>query len=119
VDRGHVFEQTYLIASSSLSSARDISFDLIDRHYRGVRVGATNVKTLDFDEEGLAKALIDLGTNADDVLKVFERPDKHYNSDADDVAELYVNEVPPASRCSGKRSLLEPDPGQQAHQGHG
>src|SRR5262249_47833502 len=65
-----------------------------NRHYHGLRVGANNLKTLSMDEEGLATALVnEVGTNTPLTRQVFERLDEHYNSDADDVAEIYVNQV--------------------------
>lgn len=88
------FVQQWLKPSESLSRERDRAFDLIDRFYTGVRLGAMNVKTLSMDEEGLAKALIDeVGTNTALTLRVFERLRDHYSSDSDDVAEIYVNAI--------------------------
>jgi len=94
LQRFDLFRQQWLKASDSLSDARDQAFDLIDRHYTGVRLGAMNFKTLAMDEEGLAKALIDdVGTNTGLTLRVFERLRDHYSSDSDDVAEIYVNAI--------------------------
>lgn len=90
--RGWVgFRNTWLKPSPKLSRARDRIFELIDQFYVGIRIGATNVKTINFDEEGLAKAL--LKEDSQTVLQVFVRLDEEYNSDSDDVAELYVNYV--------------------------
>ncbi|MEO8941652.1 MAG: hypothetical protein ABI453_13975 [Isosphaeraceae bacterium] len=88
------FQGVWLKASSRLSRQRDQVFDLIDRYYKGARIGANNLKTISMDEEGLANALIrEAGTDSNLTLHVFERLDEHYNSDADDVAELYVKGV--------------------------
>ncbi len=87
------FRSYWLVPSPQLSNERDRAFDLIDKRYVGIRIGASNLKTLSFDEEGLAKDLIAEGTNTKLVYEVFERLRIHYSSDSDDVAELYVNEV--------------------------
>jgi hypothetical protein len=88
------YRNQWLRASDALSNERDRAFDLIDRFYTGVRLGASNLKTISMDEEGLANALVrEAGTNSGLTLEVFERLDEHYNSDADDVAEIYVNAV--------------------------
>jgi hypothetical protein len=86
------FRQQWLAPSDALSHERDVAFDLIDRYTTGLRLGATNIKTIDMDEDGLAQALYtEAGTNTALVLGVFQRLDEQYNSDADDVAEIYVN----------------------------
>ena len=91
LDGWQAFREQWLKASPKLSKSHDRVFQLIDRYYSGVRVGATNVKTLNMDEEGLAKAL--LAEDSQTTLAVFVRLDDQYNSDADDVAEIYVNLV--------------------------
>jgi len=85
------FREKWLKADASLSKAKDRVFELIDRFSAGVRIGATNLKTLNMDEHGLAKAL--MFEDGATTLAVFERLDAQYNSDADDVAEIYVNLV--------------------------
>ncbi len=85
------FREVWLKPSNKLSRTTDRVFELIDQFYVGTRIGATNVKTVNFDEEGLAKAL--LKESSQTVLRVFERLDDQYNSDSDDIAELYVNKV--------------------------
>lgn len=88
------FRSHWLAASPRLSDERDRAFDLIDRHYLGVRIGASNLKTISMDEEGLASALVtEARTDMELVFRVFERLRDHYSSDSDDVAELFVNEV--------------------------
>lgn len=88
------FQTTWLAASPNLSSARDRAFDLIDKHYTGVRLGASNLKTVNMDEAGLAKDLYkEAAGGTKVVLDVFARLEKHYSSDADDVAEHFVNLV--------------------------
>ena len=88
------FVDKWLKASSKLSKQGDKVFDLIDRHYTGVRLGAKNLKTLNLNEEGLAKTLFqEVGSDTQTTLDVFVRLDEHFNSDADDVAEIYVNLV--------------------------
>jgi hypothetical protein len=92
--RFEAYRDQWLRASEALSNQRDRAFDLIDRHYTGVRLGASNLKTINFDEEGLARALVEeAGADTRLVLEVFERLRDHYSSDSDDVAELYVNLV--------------------------
>ena len=50
-----------------------------------------NFKTLNMDEEGLAKAILtDHPIQMDIVYDVFYRLDNHYSSDADDVAAIYI-----------------------------
>lgn len=93
------FCDQWLLASAKLSKVRDRVFILIDKHYLGVRLGANNVATMSFDEEGLAKDLLNKSTQT--VLEVFQRLDEHFNSDSDDVAEIYVNLV----RTRGGTSL--------------
>lgn len=66
---------------------RDPSF-LVNRF----RWGGLGV-TFNMDEAGLAKALAAMGTNARRVSAIFEHLNKNHNSDADDVAVIYVAEV--------------------------
>ena len=88
------FRAQWLRVSGALSDQRDRAFDLIDRYTVGIRLGAMNLKTITMDEDALAAALIrDAGADTKLVLDVFTKLDEHYNSDADDVAELYVNEI--------------------------
>ena len=56
------------------------------------RVGSLGV-TFNMDEDGLALALAEMGTNTRRVLGIFEHLDKKHNSDADDVAVRYVANV--------------------------
>ena len=89
-----MFRSRWLRVSGSLSDQRDRAFDLIDRYTTGIRVGATNLKTINMDEDALAAALVrEAGTDMALVLDVFTKLDEQYNSDSDDVAEIYVNEV--------------------------
>ena len=107
-----LFRSKWLRASSKLSSQRDRAFDLIDRYYMGLRLGAMNLKTINMDEAGLAAALIaEAGADTQLVLDVFTRLDEHYNSDADDVAELYVNEI--RKRKGPLESALKANPALQ------
>ncbi len=85
------FREKWLKAGESLSHDKDRVFELIDRYTTSLRHGATNLKTLNMDEEGLAKAL--LAETPATTLAVFVRLDAQYNSDADDVAEIYVRLV--------------------------
>ena len=85
------FRDKWIKADSALNKSQDRVFELIDRYYTGIRIGATNFKTLNMDEDGLAKALLAEGSQT--TLDVFVRLDDQYNSDADDVAEIYVNLV--------------------------
>ncbi len=88
------FRHRWLRPADALSRERDRSFDLVDRFTTSVRLGAMNLKTLNMDEDGLAKALVDeAGTDTALVLRVFEKLRDHYSSDSDDVAEIYVNLV--------------------------
>ena len=56
------------------------------------RVGGLGV-TFNMDEEGLAECLEAMGTNTARVFDVVEYLDDEHNSDADDVAVLYVERV--------------------------
>ena len=56
------------------------------------RIGSLGV-TFNMDEEGLAKCLAAMDTNMRRVRKTFEYLDKNHNSDADDVAVIYVNQI--------------------------
>jgi hypothetical protein len=49
--------------------------------------------TFNMDEQGLANCLAAMGTNMPRVKKVIDFLDKHQNSDADDVALLYVQAI--------------------------
>ncbi len=49
--------------------------------------------TASMDEKGLADALVQMGTNLPRVPRIFERLDAVHNSDVDDVAELYLEQV--------------------------
>ncbi|MDZ4848957.1 MAG: hypothetical protein SGI77_06665 [Pirellulaceae bacterium] len=93
------FREQWLVASSKLSKATDHIFELIDKHYVGIRLGANNLITMSFDEEGLANDLLPEPTQT--VLQVIQRMDDHFNTDADDVAELYVNKI----RAAGGQKL--------------
>lgn len=95
------FRDKWLKADAKLSKSKDRVFDLIDQYYTGVRLGATNIKTFDMNEEGLAKALF--SEDPATTLAVFVRLDEQYNSDADDVAEIYVNLI----RKAGGAKLAE------------
>jgi hypothetical protein len=107
------FVGQWLKASPKLSQEADKVFELIDRFYTGARIGASNVKTVNMDEEGLAKALFqEVGSDTKTTLTVFVRLDEHYNSDADDVAELYVKLVktkggPVLSALKSNKLLVE------------
>ena len=54
------------------------------------RTGGLGV-TFDMDEEALAKALADMGPNMRRVYDIFQHLRANHGSDADDVAELYVD----------------------------
>jgi hypothetical protein len=112
------YRQTWLAMSNDLSAERDRAFDLIDRFYTGMRLGARNLKTVSMDEEGLARALyVEAGRDMALVHRVFVRLDEHYQSDADDIAELYVNHVR-RSRGPIEAALRgNPRTGAPAHQG--
>lgn len=56
------------------------------------RVGGLKM-TFNMDEAGLADAIIAMGGNIRRVSAIFVHLDKKHNSDADDVAELYVNRL--------------------------
>jgi len=49
--------------------------------------------TFNMDESGLAKALVAMGTNTGRVMDIFKHLNHNHNSDADDVAVLYVNQI--------------------------
>jgi len=49
--------------------------------------------TASMDEEGIASALVKIGTNIPRITKIFQRLDKRHNSDIDDIALLYINKI--------------------------
>ncbi len=63
--------------------------------------------TINMDEGGLAKCLAAMQTNLPRVKRIIEFLDKHQNSDADDVAFLYVQEIKNNPQV---RSALKADP---------
>ncbi|MCA9049614.1 MAG: hypothetical protein KDA89_12845 [Planctomycetaceae bacterium] len=67
--------------------ARDAAF-VVNRY----RVGGLGV-TFRMDEAGLARALAAMGTNMRRVSAIFEHLNKNHNSDADDVAMKYIDEI--------------------------
>ena len=56
------------------------------------RVGGLGV-TVNMDEDGLARALVAMGTNLRRVQSIFEYLNRNHNEDADDVAVRYVNQI--------------------------
>ena len=87
------FQRKWLAASPKLSKERNKAYDMIDKRYNGFVWGNTN-HALNFDESGMAKDIYEkLGTNTADVKKVFERLNEYHTTDADDVAEIYVNKL--------------------------
>jgi hypothetical protein len=80
----------------------------VDKFCTSVYAGNNNLKTLNMNEDGLAKALFnDVGTNTGFVQEVFERLDEHHNSDADDVPEHYVNMVRSPSGTAVQQALRQ------------
>ena len=63
--------------------------------------------TFNMDEAGLAKCLAAMETNLPRVTKVIEHLDIYHNSDADDVAVLYVQEV---KKKPNMRTALKSNP---------
>lgn len=87
------FQRTWLNAPT-LSKKRDPAVDLIHQHCTSIQLGDMNFKTVNMEEELLAKAIIDEHPlNMSIVYDVFYRLDNHYSSDADDVAALYIRLV--------------------------
>ncbi|MBL8751556.1 MAG: hypothetical protein JNK78_20555 [Planctomycetes bacterium] len=66
------------------------------------RVGALGV-TFRMDERGLAHCIVAMGANTSRVRRVFEHLSSHHASDADDVAEAYVEGV----RVAADRLAIE------------
>lgn len=58
--------------------------------------------TFNMDEKGLAKALADMGPNADRLLPIFERLDSAHKGDSDDVVMHYLQRL----RATGRESVL-------------
>jgi len=75
---------------------------LINRY----RIGGWKM-TFNMDEAGLAKCLAAMETNLPRVTKVIEHLDTYHNSDADDVAVLYVQEV---KKKPNMRTALKSNP---------
>ena len=87
------FQRTWLNAPT-LSKERDPAVDLINQYSTSIKLGDMNFKTLNMDEEGLAKAIImEHPIQMDIVYNIFYRLDNHYSSDADDVAVNYIRLV--------------------------
>jgi len=87
------FQRTWLNAPT-LSKKRDPAVDLIHQHCTSIQLGDMNFKTVNMNEEGLAKAIIaDHPIQMDVVYDIFYRLDNHYSSDADDVAAIYIRLV--------------------------
>lgn len=89
------FKGKWLLASNKLSNERDFAIDLIEKYHTGARRGYTNWTTFNFDEAGLANAMVtELGSNSYKVYAVFERLDKGgYTTDIDDIALLYIEKI--------------------------
>ena len=56
------------------------------------RIGGWGM-TFNMDEKGLAKFCASLGNNTDRLKRIFTRLQKHHESDSDDVAVLYVEQL--------------------------
>jgi len=88
------FKKQWLSASEQLSDTRDFAIDFVVRFYRGLTFGATNIKTVLMDEEGMVKALLsETLMRTQQVSDVFSLLEKEFSSDADDVAALYVKGI--------------------------
>lgn len=84
------YRDTWLKASARLSKERDGAYDLVDDYYNGIVWGNGN-HALNFDEEGLAKAIHKkLHIHTRKVTAAFKRLDEYHTVDADDVAHYYV-----------------------------
>jgi hypothetical protein len=87
------FQRTWLNAPT-LTKERDPAVDLINQHCTSIQLGDMNFKTMNMEEELLAKAILDEHpVQMDVVYDVFYRLDNHYSSDADDVASIYIKLV--------------------------
>ena len=64
------------------------------------RVGGWGM-TFNMDEDGLAEALIAMSGNTRRIAAIFARLDKKHNSDADDVAGLYVKRLRKSPAIAG------------------
>ena len=62
-------------------------------------MGDNNLVTLNYDEQALDSDLFLEPMQT--VFEAFRRLDEHYNTDADDVAELYVNKI----RSAGEQKI--------------
>jgi len=99
------FQRTWLNAPT-LSKERDPAVDLINQYSTSIKLGDMNFKTLNMDEEGLAKAIIaEHPIQMDIVYDVFYRLDNHYSSDADDVAAIYIELVKKKRGSAEERAL--------------
>ena len=90
------FKNRWLVASEKLSDKRDFAIDLIEEFHTGVRIGYSNMATINFDEEGLANAMIkELGSNASKVHAVFKRlkAGGYDPTDIKDIAFIYVTKL--------------------------
>ena len=92
------------LAILTLSVAWEVGCtDFIARFQSGIQLGNSNIRTVTMDEEAMVKALVtEVGPDTQQLLKVFLRLDDHYNSDVDDIAELYVKHLKAAGGSLGK-----------------
>jgi hypothetical protein len=91
LDGWDAYRARWFAASDRLSRRRDFGVDFVERFRTGPRMGASSV-TFSMDEDGMARALYDeVGADMARVHEVFRELDEHHNTDADDVAEIYVN----------------------------
>ncbi len=99
------FQRTWLNAPT-LTKERDPAVDLINQHCTSIQLGDMNFKTMNMEEELLAKAILDEHpVQMDVVYDVFYRLDNHYSSDADDVASIYIKLVKEKSGSAVEQAL--------------
>ena len=99
------FQRTWLNAPT-LTKERDPAVDLINQHCTSIQLGDMNFKTMNMEEELLAKAILDEHPiQMDVVYDVFYRLDNHYSSDADDVASIYIKLVKEKSGSAVEQAL--------------
>ncbi|MEC4677812.1 MAG: hypothetical protein VST69_03555 [Nitrospirota bacterium] len=88
------FKTKWLKASRRLSEIRNFVIDFVSQFYTGLTFGATNIKTANMNEEGVAQALlVETLSSTQKVFDIFVFLKKEFSSDADDIAGLYVDQV--------------------------
>lgn len=88
-------------AAHSFETYRQYDPEFVVNRFRWGSFGLT----ANMDEDGLAQAMVEMGVNPSRLQGIFERLLKRHNSDADDVALLYVQKMRTAGREHQLKSI--------------